>query len=420
MGRRVPVWLLGLANLPLGVTGGVALILTPEVLASRHVPEPRIADITTLGLVASFAFFVVAPVLDVRFSRRAYAVALSIVTAALTAGAVLRLGDIDVLGVWLLACLMGAQLNTAAIGGWFGSVIPKERAAALGAWMTVANVVGAGGTAMAGILLVRAAPPAVSALALGGLNLLPLLVFALVQPPVEQRRRLGDSFGRFVRDLAALGRDGRVLRLLVLFALPCASFALTNTLGGLGADYHASEQLVGIVFGAGIVGAGVAGSLAVPLLTARAAPVWVYIALGATGAAATLSNLVLPHTPATFVWAAVSQNVWQAAALSVVNVIALQSIGKANPLAATQFALLTAAATGPITYMQWLDGHAYGLGKLAALYLTDGGLGVLACVAMAGMFAWSGRRSTPPLRDSVAARGGASAGAEPQCPAEPS
>src|SRR6201999_4571305 len=106
MARKVPVWLLGFANLPLGITGGGALILTPQGVASRHVPEPRIADITTLGLLAAFVFFPLAPLLDVRFSRRAYAVALSILTAALTAGAVLNLGNLDTLGVWLLLCMM--------------------------------------------------------------------------------------------------------------------------------------------------------------------------------------------------------------------------------------------------------------------------------------------------------------------------
>jgi PAT family beta-lactamase induction signal transducer AmpG len=392
MARKVPVWLLGLANAPIGVTGGVGLILTPEVLASRHVPEPRIADITTLGLVASFLFFLIAPVLDVSFSRRTYAVALSIATAALTAGAVLSLDNLDTLGVWLLSCMMGAQLNAAAIGGWFGSVISKEEDTALGAWMTVANVGGGGTAVTAGILLVRAAPPLVSAAVLGGLNLIPLLVYAVVHPPVEERRRLTESFGQFARDLGALVRDPRVLRLMLLFVLPCASFALTNTLGGLGADYHASEQLVGLIFGVGITIAGIVGSLAVPLLTRRAAPVWVYIGLGTTGALATLTNLILPHTAGSFIWAAISQNVWQAAALAMVNVIALQSIGKDNPLAATQFALLSAAASGPITYMQWLDGHAYGAGKLTALYLTDGGFGIVACVLMSAMFGLTASR----------------------------
>ena len=400
MARRVPVWLLGFANLPFGIGAGVALILTPQVLASRHVPEPRIADITTLALVASTLFFLVAPVLDVWFGRRTYAIALSILAAILIFGSVLNLDNLDTLGIWLLLASLATQLNFAAIGGWFGSVIPKEEDAALGAWMTVANVVGGGGAAMLGIFLIRATPIWVAALTLGALSLLPLVILAVVQPPTEERRRLTESFGQFGRELAALARNGKVLRLIVLFALPCASFALTNTLGGLGADYHASEQLVAAVFGVGIGAAGVAGSLAVPLLARRADPRWVYIGVGATGAALTLVNLVLPHTAAVFIWAAITQNLWQAAALALVSVIALESIGKDNPLAATQFALLTAASVAPITYMQWIDGHAYGAGKLTAMYLADGGLGVLACVAMAAMFAWMGRRQrivTPAL-----------------------
>jgi PAT family beta-lactamase induction signal transducer AmpG len=70
VGRKLPVWLLGLANLPLGITGAVALLITPQVLAARHVPETTIANITTFGLAGTFAFFLVAPILDVGFSRK--------------------------------------------------------------------------------------------------------------------------------------------------------------------------------------------------------------------------------------------------------------------------------------------------------------------------------------------------------------
>lgn len=385
MTRKVPVWLLGLANLPLGVTGGVALMLTPQILAERGVPEPRIADITTLALLGTFVFFVLAPALDVGFSRRTWAIGLSVLTAVFTALAVLNFGNLETLGVWLMLGQMSALLNTSAIGGWFGSVMPKDQDGPLGAWMNVSNVVGGGATAMAGVALARAAPPVICALVLGGLNLLPLLVFALVHPPIEERRRLAESFGRFGREMLALGRDRKVLRLLALFLLPCASFALTNTLGGLGGDYHVSEALVGLVFGVGVTVAGLLGSLAVPLLAGRANPLWAYVGIGAVGGAGTLSLLVAPHTPAGFVYAAVSQNVWQAASLGMVNVIALQSIGKDNPLAATQFAVLTAACVMPIAYMQWLDGHAYGAGMLKALYLTDGGLGLAACAVMAAV-----------------------------------
>ena len=64
MARRLPVWLLGLANIPLGVTGAVALLIAPQVLAARHVPETTIATVTTLGLAGTMVFFLVAPILD--------------------------------------------------------------------------------------------------------------------------------------------------------------------------------------------------------------------------------------------------------------------------------------------------------------------------------------------------------------------
>ena len=122
MRRDVPVWLLGLTNLPLGVTGAVALLIAPQVLAARHVPETTIASVTALGLAGTFCFFLVAPILDVQFSRRTYAMATSVVSAVVTFGAVMSFSSVGLLGVWLFLALLAANLNQAAIGGWFGSV----------------------------------------------------------------------------------------------------------------------------------------------------------------------------------------------------------------------------------------------------------------------------------------------------------
>ncbi|HEX5238113.1 MAG TPA: hypothetical protein VFW39_06590, partial [Sphingomicrobium sp.] len=52
-----------------------------------------------------------------------------------------------------------------------------------------------------------------------------------------------------------------------------------------------------------------------------------------------------------------------------------------------------AAMSAPITYMQLIDGHAYGAHGLTALYATDGGLDLLACTAMALLFFYWSRRS---------------------------
>lgn len=394
LARRLPVWLLGLANLPLGITGAVALLVTPQVLAARHVPETTIADITTLGLSSTIFFCLVAPILDVRFSRRTYAISMSIAAFALTLVAVLNFSNVPLLGILLFLSMLAANLNSSAIGGWFGSVLPSEYDAPLGAWMTVANVAGFGITSILGILLVHHEPLPVAALVVASLNLLPLLIIFWVHPPEEDRKGAAETFARFGREALQLSRRSEVRRLLLLLALPCGSFALTNTLGGLGADYHASEKLIAAIAGVGVTLAGIFGSLSVPVLSRRAPLLAVYLGIGFVGGAGTLSLLVLPHGPAIFTFAFIIENIAQSAALATGNALILSSIGKNNPLASTQFAVLTAAMCAPITYMQWIDGQAYGSHGLTAMYATDGGLDLFACTIMACLFLyWSSKRA---------------------------
>jgi len=101
---------------------------------------------------------------------------------------------------------------------------------------------------------------------------------------------------------------------------------------------------------------------------------------------------VLGHNQAVFTWAFVSENIWQSAGIATGSALILASIGKNNPLASTQFAILTAAMCAPITYMQWIDGQAYGAHGLTGLYSTDGGLDLLACAIMVTLFLlWSHR-----------------------------
>jgi MFS transporter, PAT family, beta-lactamase induction signal transducer AmpG len=408
MKRNLPVWLLGLANAPLGITGAVALLIAPQVLAARHVPETTIANITTLGLLSTMVFFLIAPVLDVRFTRRAYAIAMSLTASVLTVVAVLNFANVALLGLWLFLCMLTANLNSAAIGGWFGSVLPHEDDAALGAWMTVANVAGFGIASIVGITLVHHAGLWVAALVLGAMNLLPLLIIFSVDPPTEERRRASESFGKFGKELMVLVRRRDVRRLLLLLILPCASFALTNTLGGLGGDYHASEKLIALIGGFGVTLAGIFGSLSVPILSRRFPLIAVYLGIGIVGGLTTLLLLVLPHTAPIFVLAFVLQNIWQSAGLSTGNALALSSIGKNNPLASTQFAVLTAAMSAPITYMQLIDGHAYGAGGLTALYATDGGLDLAACTLMVALFFfWSQRAKRGAGKAAVATTGAA-------------
>ena len=158
------------------------------------------------------------------------------------------------------------------------------------------------------------------------MNLLPLPIILFVCSPASERRRLHESFSRFGRELMLLPRRSDVRRMFLLLILPCASFALTNTLGGLGADYRASEKLIAAIAGIGVTLAGIFGSLTVPVLSRRAPLLWLYLGIGVVGGLSTLSLLFLPHSPMIFTFAFVAQNIWQSAALATGNALILSSL----------------------------------------------------------------------------------------------
>ena len=79
----------------------------------------------------------------------------------------------------------------------------------------------------------------------------------------------------------------------------------------------------------------------------------------------------------------IGENIFQAASFSVQNLIILRTIGQNNPLAATQFGVLNAAGSLPLSYMQWADGQGYGAGGIAGAYLADALISGGACAALA-------------------------------------
>jgi PAT family beta-lactamase induction signal transducer AmpG len=397
-GRKLPpIWVMGLGFLPLGASGSLTLITTPELLAANHVPEAQIAAITGISLIPGFIGFLLGPLLDWRFSRRAYAIVFSVLGAVCQFASMLFLRDLGLLTALLFASSLFIGLCVSAVGGWFGNLTPTQQKGALGAWFTVTNL-GAGGlVAAVAITALRGLPYALGSglLCLTIVGAIPLYLW-VVCPPADGRLA-SESFTAFARDVLALLRRPSVLWTLLIFLAPCASFALTNTLGGLGRDFHASEALVGLVGGLGISIAGVVGSLAIPVLVRFVPPRPLYLLVGSFGAAFTLLLTASSQTPLTFGIAMLGENVFQAASFSVGNAIVLRTIGHDNPLAATQFGLLTSASALPLAYMQFIDGHAYGsLGGVNGSFLADAGFSGAACVALA-LILWACRRWIPAI-----------------------
>jgi PAT family beta-lactamase induction signal transducer AmpG len=385
--KAPPAWVLGLALLCNGAFAGVLVITVPQLLAARGVPELQIASISGVSLLPGAFSFLAAPVLDVGLSRRVYAIALALGLAALTAVSLNLLGNLAALAAVMFAANVCYFLYTPAVAGWFGQLVARDQEPVLGAWLAAASVAGFGCASAAAILLLRSLPYELGIVVISIVSLTPLGLFFFVPHERAPTLTLRDSFGPVTRNLVKLVRDRHIWRMMALFAAPCATFSLTNTLSGIGRDFHASEAFVGLIGGLGATAGGVFGALVAPLFVKRFPPLTLYIGIGALGALFTLGLLVPARTPLLFAVAMVGENVFQSAAFALVYALILLSVGRENPIASTQFALINAASIAPIAYMPVLDGLGYDRGGLAGNLAADAGLSLVACVVMTLLFA---------------------------------
>ncbi len=394
---------MGLSNAAYGFAYAVVLVTMPQVLAAHGVREPVIAGLTALAGAMSLGTFAVAPILDTLISRRAWAVSLGLLAAALSA-ITLGLSPLSPLIAPLLMidALVFVMLTT-ALGGWLGAALPKTMDSTIGAWFTVGNGLGFGVGALCQYALITALPAPLGQLSVGALVLAPLVVLPLIPTPVGERKAVRESFGDLARDLTLLLRQPLVMRIALMFAAPCAAFTLTNAFGGLGPDFHVSAAVVDSAngFGATVVGMG-AALVGRWCLRHVHAPV-LYLGIGTLGAVFTALIVGLPHTAAIYLLAIVAENASQSIAQVSQNAIVFGSIRRGSPLAASQFGLLTTMALLPYSYMQALDGYGYHLASnVAGSFWMDAGVSLTACAILAiPVMRWmrAGRLAAPKEED---------------------
>jgi PAT family beta-lactamase induction signal transducer AmpG len=379
--RRLPaVWLMGLSNATLGFSNGLVFFVMPQLMAAAHVPEPKIAAITALASTPFFWFVFFSPVLDVRFSRRWYATVFSALSGTAAAVAVLSLHHLQVLQITLVIGSAAAVLSSSALGGWLSNITPNEQKNPLSKWMNIAVISGAGLTAGVGGELVRRLPLIPAAILIGAIVLLPAAIFLFIPAPGPDRRLAGESFVQFNGEVLSLLRRREVVLVLLLFLSPCSTFVLTNLLGGLGADFHASTRAVSLAGGVGAFIPGLLGCSLFPVIARRLRLRSFYFVNGIVGCLFTLSLVLLPHTTLTFAVALFGEFFFQALSFAIQIGIVFDAIGPDNPLAATTFSFLTAATNIPMAYLIFIDGHAYSAGGIVGMLLTDAAIGILTCI----------------------------------------
>ena len=113
MRRELPMWAMGLANTPYGFFVGFILTAVPILLRAQGVSVEAIAGIITLGISPMFWAFLASPVIDVAFSRKAYAVFFAVLATVCMIFAVQALHDLHVLTVLLVAGFAAVVLSGA-------------------------------------------------------------------------------------------------------------------------------------------------------------------------------------------------------------------------------------------------------------------------------------------------------------------
>jgi PAT family beta-lactamase induction signal transducer AmpG len=373
---------MGLSNSTVGLNSGIAFFVVPQLLAAQHISEATIAGITAAAMSSNFWPVMFGPILDVWFSRRWYATVFGALASILAVVALVNLRHPAVLEAALVAGVAAGMLFTTALCGWLSTVCRHEDKNKLSAWVNIAVISGTGVTSLVGGELARHLPDWLAAGLLGAIVFLPAAIFPFIPCAGPDKRLAGESFGEFGREVLALLRRREVLIALVLLISPCSSFALTNLLGGLGADFHASPRVVSLAGGAGAFFPGILGCLLFPIIAKRRPLLFLYLADGVSGSLFTLSLILLPHTPVTFTLALVGEYLFQAFAFAIQVGVMFETIGQNNPLAATAFTVLSAATYVPITYMMVADGSGYSMGGIAGSLSMDAGISIASCMVV--------------------------------------
>ena len=372
MRRQLPPWAMGLAIAPLGFYFGFISTAMPILLSAKGVSVDEISKVSFVGFSPSFWAFVLCPILDVRFSKRAYALVFAAISAVCLGTCTLLTGNITIFTIVLTTGCTAAVMFGNAHGGWMPDVIRDKHYSQVGGTSNIANLGAAGAFAAVAVTVVRTMSIPAAAWLLAALVMAPTIMLFFIPLPTKPTRGIADVFGNFFGDLYRVCKTKSCLLGLICFLSPTACFALTNLFSTLGRDFHASEWWVTALNGPLVAAVCSLGCLAGIWICGRFPRRTVYVAAGFGGAAAALTMIWMPHTLVYFAIGVLGYNFFQGINYTAFTAFEYEIVGPGNPLAATQIALLTAASNAPISYMTRIDGHFYGRHGLSGMLAVDG------------------------------------------------
>jgi MFS transporter, PAT family, beta-lactamase induction signal transducer AmpG len=359
MRRQLPPWAMGLAGAPLGFYFGFISTATPILLRAHGVPVAKIGLVSSVAFSPSFWAFLLCPILDVRFSKRTYALFFAGVAAVcLGVSTLLTYHLVAFTAVLTLGCTATVMFGNAH-QGWMPDVVEDQHYSAVGAMSNVANLGAAGLFAWLVVGMIRSMAAPVVGVLLALVVMAPTVLLFFIPLSRTPLRTAREVFRTFFRDLYQVCKRRSSVLGLICFLSPTACFALTNSFSDLGTDFRASEDWVTRINGPLVAVVCSAGCLVGIWFCQRFLRRTVYVVAGFGGAAAALAMIWLPHTLAYFALGVLVYNFFQGINYTAFSAFEYEIVGPGNSLAGTQIALLTAAANAPISYMTLLETHLY-------------------------------------------------------------
>jgi MFS family permease len=363
---------------------GLSATALPFLLTGAGVGLGRVASISALVLTPTFWGVLLAPIVDIGWTRRTHAIWLAALTI-LSIGAALWSLSPAHLGFLTAALLTGnlaAYLYGAALSGWLADFVPDSMRGKVGGWAQAANL---GGAAGGGLITMELAQKASLHVAAAGLVLLLSLamipIFSLpraAQPKLKLRRAIQDT-GRGIWETC---KQKSTLIGLALFLSPTGAFGISNLFSGLGKDFHASDQQVILLTGLGVAIACSLGSICGGYLADRFPRGYLYLSGGMIAACFGLILSFSDPTPVHFIVAVLGYSAAAGVTYAAWQALALQFTGAGHAVAGTQMTVFASVANGAISYMTWADGRGYdAFGARGALFL-DGGASLLAAIPL--------------------------------------
>ena len=383
---------MGLAVAPLGFYFGFISTAMPILLRAKGVSLGKISEVSGYGFSPSFWAFLLCPILDVRFSKRTYALVFAAISAVCLGACTVLTGNLTAFTIVLTIGCAAAVIFGNAHGGWMPDVIRDEHYSAVGGTSNIANLGAAGLFAWISVGLMRALPPVTAGLILSTILISPVVLLFFIPPPVKPTRSASDVFGNFFRDLLRVSRTRRAILGLICFLSPAACFALTNLFSGMGPDFHTTEEWATRINGPLVAVVCSLGCLVGVWFCNRFARRHVYVLAGFGGAAAALALIRMPHLLPFYAGGVLAYNFFQGINYTAFSAFEYEIIGPNNPLSSTQIALLTAAANAPISYMTVIDGHFYTTRGLPGMLFVDAAASIVIGTALLFIFRWISRR----------------------------